>query len=109
MQRRRRRDPRESVVVRDDSPHQRAARRVDGIDGPLQVAEVRRGPASRRPDHDGAAYAGRRLERPVNATGLGIDGIDVSRIGADEHASARDGGLAVDRRGARYAERPLQA
>ena len=60
------------------------------------------------PNADRGAHTRVRLIRPVDATAFGVDGINRPGVHAKEHASARDGGLAVNFIGAREAEGPLQ-
>src|SRR5205814_903785 len=73
-----------------DDPERHARRRIERIDIPAKVAEVRgvRGTAVtlHRPDADRVANTSRGLEAPREASALRIERIDVARVRAKEDA-----------------------
>src|SRR2546422_3756475 len=93
-------------------PDQIAGRGIEGVHVCLEVAEVRRvsrsAAACYLADADGAANACLRRERPVRASGRGVEGIHAAGVAADEDAACGDRRVAVGLSAAGKTERPLQ-
>ena len=59
-------------------------------------------------NRDRAAHSRLRLERPVHTARIGVERVDVPRVGADEDATGDDGRLAVNGDRPGQSECPLQ-
>ncbi len=96
------------MVVDLGLPHELARAGVQRIGLGLDVAEEHQGPPADLAQHRRRAHPAVGLERPARAARLRIDRIDHAGVGAHIELAARQGGLGVDLRGRRQAERPLQ-
>ena len=94
-------------------PDRTAARRVHGVRVGLQVAEEHRpsGAAGRRAvwrHEKRRAHGGLRAERPVGASGRGVERMDVPAVAGDEQTIADERRLRACGRHVGVAEGPLQ-
>src|ERR1035438_5790970 len=98
------------MIVGALSPDHGAGQSVERVSKSADVAEERddlTGTGLQRPDSDAAPHDCRRFVGPVDATGLGVKGVNVTRIAADENSSIH-AGLPIKSRRAGESERPLE-
>src|SRR5262245_52977015 len=92
-------------------PQQLAVGRIDGVDVTTDVAKERG--VLVRPglcwcNHRSTAQTRLRLEGPVRAAAVGVDGVKEARIGANKQAAIDNGRLPVSRRRCRESESPFE-